>query len=139
MRVWDAGGQASASSESAEWTTALLDPKQAKGAWIAHPDHSLRSGPLPLFRREVAIGRRLLRATVLVSGVGFHELRINGAKVDDHVFAPAWTNYRATMLYETFDVTGMLKAGANAPLSAPARRHPQPWNRLATPAKKPGP
>jgi len=51
---------------------------------------------------------------VLVSGAGFHELRINGRKVGDHVLAPAWTNYRATMQYEAFDVTDLLKRGANA-------------------------
>jgi hypothetical protein len=84
------------------------------GAWISHPDHTLRSGPLPLFRKEFAIDRTLKRATAQIAGVGFHELHINGAKAGDHVLAPAWSNYRATVYYETFDVTPMLHPGSNA-------------------------
>jgi alpha-L-rhamnosidase len=114
VRVWDAAGTPSDWSEAAEWTTALLDPFEARGAWISHPDHSLRSGPLPLFRKEFAIDKPLRRALILVSGMGFHELRINGEKVGDHQLAPAWTNFHATVLYETFDVTTRLKPGANA-------------------------
>ena len=111
VRVWDASGNASAWSESAGFTTALLDPAQWRGAWISSPVRALRSGPLPIFRKEVMVDRPLRSAIVLVSGMGFHELRINGEKVGDHVLAPAWTNYRATVLYETFDVTANLISG----------------------------
>jgi hypothetical protein len=93
---------------------AALDPGAWKAGWIAHPDHSLRSGPLPIFRKEVVINRPLRRALAVVCGVGFHELRINGVKAGDHVLAPAWTNYRATVLYEMLDVTALMKPGANA-------------------------
>ena len=89
VRVWDVSGNVSPWSEPAEWTTTVLDPDTWKGAWIAHPDHSLRSGPLPIFRREVILERPLRRALALISGAGFHELRINGVKVGDHVLAPA--------------------------------------------------
>jgi alpha-L-rhamnosidase len=114
VRAWDASGNASEWSESAQWTTALMKTSDMRGAWISNPDHSLRSGPLPLLRKEVAIGKPLRRALAMISGLGFHELRINGTKVGDHVLAPAWTNFRATALYETFDVTSVLHPGANA-------------------------
>ncbi|HWQ53961.1 MAG TPA: family 78 glycoside hydrolase catalytic domain [Bryobacteraceae bacterium] len=112
VRVWDGDGQTSPWSEPALWTMAA--PGQWRAAWIAHPDSSLRSGPLPIFRKEVAIDKPLRRALALVSSPGFHELRINGVKAGDHVLAPAWTNYRATIAYETHDVTAMLHTGANA-------------------------
>jgi len=114
VRVWDNSGAASAFSEPAEWTASVLDPRDWKASWIAHPDRSLRAGPLPIFRKDVAIDRPLRRALVLVAGLGFHELRINGAKVGDHELAPAWTNFRETVLYESFDVTPLVKSGANA-------------------------
>jgi len=114
VRAWDAAGQASPWSEPAEWTMAAFDPGAWKAGWIAHPDHSLRSGPLPIFRKEVLVNRPLRRALAIVSGVGFHELRVNGVKAGDHVLAPAWTNYRATVLYEMLDVTALMKTGANA-------------------------
>ncbi|MBI5083105.1 MAG: family 78 glycoside hydrolase catalytic domain [Acidobacteria bacterium] len=114
VRVWDGGGRPSEWSEPAEWTTALVNPAGWRAAWIAHPDHSLRSGPLPMFRKDVTIDRPVRQALALIAGVGFHELHINGAKAGDHVLAPAWTNYRATVMYETFDVTTMVKPGTNA-------------------------
>ncbi|MBL0160427.1 MAG: family 78 glycoside hydrolase catalytic domain [Bryobacterales bacterium] len=113
VRVWDAKGVPSEYSDAAEWTMSIAG-SDWRARWISHPDHVLRSGPLPLFRKEVMLEKPLRRAIVLVAGVGFHELRINGSKVGDHVLAPAWTNYRATVNYETFDVTAELKPGANA-------------------------
>lgn len=114
VRVWDAAGQASAWSEPAHWTTALLQPADMRGGWIAYPDHSLRSGPLPIFRKEFQVEKPLRSAIALVSGAGFHELWLNGQKVGDHVLAPAWTNFRSTMPYEAFDVMAALRPGRNA-------------------------
>jgi hypothetical protein len=114
VRVWDKSGTASAWSEPAEWAMGVLDARDWKASWIAHPDRSLRPGPLPIFRKEIALDRPLRRALMLVSGLGFHELRINGTKVGGHELAPAWTNFRETVLYESFDVTALLKTGANA-------------------------
>ncbi len=114
VRVWDRSGTASEWSDAAEWTTALADPADARGAWISYPDHSLRSGPLPLFRKEFEVEKPLQRAIIVISGMGFHELHINGEKVGDHELAPAWTDFHKTVLYETFDVTNRLKSGANA-------------------------
>ena len=113
LRVWDAAGQPSPFTPPASFTTALLDPSQWRAAWITHPDTSLRSGPLPLFRKQIEIDKPLHSAIALVSGAGFHEFRVNGAKVGDHVLAPAWTNYRASMLYEAFDITSLLQPGPN--------------------------
>jgi len=114
VRVWDQSLKPSEWSAAASWTTAMLSPGDMKGAWIAHPDHSLRSGPLPLFRREFTADKPVRRAVAMVAGAGFHELHVNGARIGDHVLAPAWTNYRATVMYETFDITERLRPGPNA-------------------------
>lgn len=114
VRVWDAGAQPSEWSPAAQWTTALIAPDNWRAGWITHPTHALRSGPLPIFRKDFPIDKPVRRALVLVSGLGFHELHINGTRVGDHVLAPAWTNYRATVYYETFDVTSLVRQGANA-------------------------
>jgi alpha-L-rhamnosidase len=114
VRVWDVAGTASAWSAPAEFTMAVTDPKDWHASWIAYPESKLSSGPLPIFRKEVSLSATPTRALVFISGLGFHELRINGAKVGDHVLAPAWTNYRDSVLYETYDVTALLKTGPNA-------------------------
>ncbi len=114
VQVWNAAGTASAWSAPAEWTMAILSPNDRKAGWIASPDPALRAGPLPIFRKEFPVDRPLRRALVAVSGAGFYELRINGAKVGNHLLAPAWTNFRQTMFYEMYDVTSMLARGPNA-------------------------
>ena len=85
----------------------------------AGPETGRRPGlPQGLRNRDEAVGRAL----VFVSGLGHYELRLNGQVVADSFLAPGWTDYRKTCLYNTYDVTAMLKPGANAigALSAPA-------------------
>jgi hypothetical protein len=114
VRVWDSSGDASDWSEPAEWTMGVLSPGDWKVRWVTHPSRTLRSGPLPIFRKEITITKPLRRALALASGAGHYELRINGSKVGDSVMAPAWSNFRETMYYETFDVTSLMRSGANA-------------------------
>ena len=49
-----------------------------------------------------------------VSGLGQYEFRINGTKVGDSELTPGWSDYRKTVFYDTYDVTSMLRSGANA-------------------------
>jgi alpha-L-rhamnosidase len=46
--------------------------------------------------------------------LGVYDAQINGAPVGDHVLAPGWTSYDHRLRYQTFDVTGLLREGANA-------------------------
>jgi hypothetical protein len=69
---------------------------------------------MPLFRRELRIDRPLTRAIVSVCGLGQYELRINGRRAGAGVLEPGWTNYRKTVLYDTFEVTHLLSMGTNA-------------------------
>ncbi len=114
VRVWPAKGGVSEWSEAAEWTAGLLDQRNRKADWIAPASYALRAGPMPIFRHEVTLKRGVKRALAFVSGLGFEELRINGTKVGDNVLEPAWTNFRNTVLYESYDVTALLQPGPNA-------------------------
>ena len=46
--------------------------------------------------------------------MGVYNLFLNGKKVGDFWFAPGDSQYRETMSYQAYDVTGLLKAGPNA-------------------------
>ena len=76
----------------------------------------------PLLRKEFEITKKVRRARVYLSGLGWNELYINGRKVGDHVLDPATSYYNndqpvklgSRVLYVTFDVTEHLKSGRNA-------------------------
>jgi alpha-L-rhamnosidase len=65
-------------------------------------------------RREFQVKPGLRRALVNVSGLGCYELKVNGTKVGDALFPPGWTKYDKTCLYDTYDVTALLRKGENA-------------------------
>lgn len=43
-----------------------------------------------------------------------YTLHLNGQRVGDHELAPGWTDYRDRILYQTYDVTDLIRDGANA-------------------------
>ncbi|MHC4314945.1 MAG: alpha-L-rhamnosidase N-terminal domain-containing protein, partial [Planctomycetota bacterium] len=68
----------------------------------------------PLLRKEFEISKKIKRARIYVSGLGWYELYINGRKVGDHVLDPATTDYKKRVLYVIYDVSDMLNRGTNA-------------------------
>jgi hypothetical protein len=68
----------------------------------------------PLLRKEFVLGNSVTSATLRISGLGFYEAFINGRRVGDQVLDPPPTVYNETALYVTFDVTDLLRRGANA-------------------------
>lgn len=67
----------------------------------------------PLMRREFALDKPVARARAYVTGLGYYELTLNGRRVGDRVLDPACTAFGKRVYYSTYDVTGMLKRGAN--------------------------
>ncbi len=85
-----------------------------KAHWIEAPTGAGDAAVMPIFRKAFALKKRPVRAVMYVSALGQGEVHLNGVKVGDAELAPAWTDYRKTVRYETYDVTSMLKVGANA-------------------------
>ena len=67
------------------FTMGLLEAGDWQGQWIGAADNTISS---PLLRHEFTLNKTVRRATVHMSGLGFAELNINGAKVGNHVLAP---------------------------------------------------
>jgi len=105
VRVWDGAGTAGPWSAPATFETAFLDPAEWQATWV-------RGGNL--LRTAFDAAKPVASARVHVCGLGYYELRLNGAKVGDHVLDPAWTDYDQTAMYATYDVTDQLVAGENA-------------------------
>ena len=129
VRVWDAQARASGFTLPGRFITGMMTADDWRAAWISDgPDSPVASGPppaiyrgpaavprrMPLFRRELRLDRPLARAIVSICGLGQYELRVNGRRAGAGVLDPGWSNYRRTILYDTFDVTPFLAEGANA-------------------------
>ncbi len=104
-RWWNRQGQASPYSRVAWFEMGLLERSDWTGQWI---------GGFGLLRKEFTLAGRVKRARAYVTALGYYELRLNGRKVGHRVLDPAWTVYPKRVLYSTYDVTRLLKPGANA-------------------------
>jgi alpha-L-rhamnosidase len=84
----------------------------AKGLFVVR-DPSRNSAPMlrTTFRTS---GKPVLRARLYVTARGIYELLLNGRRVGDDYYNPGLTQYNVTHLYQTYDVTAMLKSGDNA-------------------------
>jgi alpha-L-rhamnosidase len=136
VRVWDADDRPSPWSAPAWWRTAP-SPQDWKARWIADtPDSAPSSAPqpaptagagrlsldgrdegnlrpMPVFRHPFQLHSEVAEAILHVSGLGQFEVHLNGAKVGNSQLTPGWTDYKKTVLYDTFDVTAMLRRGEN--------------------------
>ncbi len=79
--------------------------------WVTAPD-SIAATPetktaAPIFYRGFASKKdaTVKRALISVCGLGTYRLTLNGQRVGDAEQAPAWSNYRKTCYYDTYDVT----------------------------------
>lgn len=129
VHVWDSAGRQSAATRPLSFITGLLRPEDWRARWISdgpdwpanpEPASAINRNPpvqprrMPLLRREFRIGKPLRRAVLCASGLGQYELRINGRSAGAGVLDPGWTNYRRTVLYDTYEVAPLLAPGANA-------------------------
>lgn len=144
VMVWDKNGRAGDWSEPANWTMGIINEADWKAQWISAKGadkyaltykysrcdfrkDEVYSEPQPnapgagdlnyssmLLRREFEVKPGVARAVIHISGLGHYGLSLNGDKIGDYLLAPGWTNYRKTVLYDTYDVTRQIKAGRNA-------------------------
>ena len=70
--------------------------------------------PARLLRKEFTANPHVKRATLYVSGLGMFEAYLNGEKVSRDVLAPALSEYEKRVFYLTYDVTSLVRPGANA-------------------------
>lgn len=110
VRSWRTDGTMSPWSDAASWTMGQLSAADWQATWI----EAAEEAPSVLLRQVFDVDSPVKRALVHVSGLGHYELHINGQKVGEDKLSPGWTDYEETTLYDTRDVTALIKEGANA-------------------------
>ena len=114
VRVWSGDGSTSEWSAPARWTMGLLRPDDWQARWVGR-DEDVRPDSLPArdLRREFELPADAVSANLYVSGLGFHEVLVNGEAVSDHRLDPALSNYHQRVFYVTHEIAG-LRRGPNA-------------------------
>lgn len=135
VKIWDDNGN-EYESQVATFETAFLSENEWKAAWIGKgpakellppqgfykdkneqfpgKDTIVHDGNSLLLRHEIPLVRAIQSARAYITGVGFYEFYVNGQRVGDRVLAPAKTPYHKHILYDTYDITSLLKKGNNA-------------------------
>ncbi len=141
VMVWDEKGEPSAWSEPAQWHMGLLSGDEWQGKWIGAPwqgelsydnMNSMDFQPAPLLRKEFKVKKGLKSARYYGTGLGYHELYLNGERVGEDYLSPNQTNYTTrpllntrgivvtdpfeeyTVMYLSHDFTDKLTEGDNA-------------------------
>ena len=115
VRVWDTNGRASPWTPVAFWETGLFQSGDWTARWIgpkATASDSLPS-PSPLLRRAFRVDDQVRTARLYVTSLGLYEVYLNGQRIGDQFFTPGWTSYHHRLQYQTYDVTPLLRPGAN--------------------------
>jgi alpha-L-rhamnosidase len=106
-------GWKEANFNDTEWRRAVTwrqegnTAKEALGnPWI--PD-SVKS-----LRHEFEVANPVKSARLYATALGSYEMYVNGRREGDQVLAPGWTDYRERVVYQTYDVTALLRVGRNA-------------------------
>ncbi|MCW3053570.1 MAG: alpha-L-rhamnosidase, partial [Chthonomonadales bacterium] len=120
VRAWDKSGKPGPWSGVTSWEMGLLAPQDWSGQWLndgrANPTKDAdfyQEDPAPQFRKEFSLPKKIARARLSISGLGYYEAHLNGERVGLRCLDPGWTRYSARTLYSTYDVTSLLHTGAN--------------------------
>ena len=106
-------------SKISEWGVGLLSESNWKGNWIgldqANPwdvedVHSRLSARY--YKTQFTPKDKVVRATLHIAGLGLYEAFLNGKNVGNDVLTPAPTDYSKSIIYNTYDVTNLLRANS---------------------------
>jgi alpha-L-rhamnosidase len=80
---------------------------------IAGPDRVATDASL--LRKEFSVPSAVRSARLTITALGAYHAFLNGQSIAPNtLLAPGWTDFHKRVQYQTYDVTAMLRAGANA-------------------------
>lgn len=116
VRAWNGSGQVSAWSAPGWFEMGLMRPREWQAQWITADSAAAprTSEPALLLRRGFTLDKAVTSARLYATSLGVYQLELNGRNVSDQVLRPGWTSYDKRLQYQTYDVTTLVRAGANA-------------------------
>lgn len=110
IRLWDE------TDTCGEWSEATFETgiDDWKAKWITgnYRVNPAKRYPVDCFRKCFDT-EDIAKARLYITACGLYEAKLNGSRCGNFVFAPGYTDYRKRVQYQTYDVTELLKKGAN--------------------------
>lgn len=69
--------------------------------------------PASYIRKTFDVAEECQKATLEITALGVYKAYLNGQELDQQLLLPGFTNYRARLQYQTYDITTKLKNGKN--------------------------
>ena len=76
-----------------------------KAKWIQSPNIDNVS----CFKKEININKKLKKATLKITSMGFYRVFINKKDISENVFMPGWTSFLNRVQYQVYDITKLLR------------------------------
>jgi len=121
VRVWNQKGEASEWSQPSWFETSMMKSTDWKAQWISDQralptkdEDFYKETPNPLLRKEIKLKKDVKSARLYIAGLGYSIAYINGQRVGNHMLDMPWTQFAKQVIYNTFDVTPLLRKGENA-------------------------
>jgi alpha-L-rhamnosidase len=70
--------------------------------------------PAALLRHDFGVSKQIQSARLYATALGSYRVFINGQRIGTFSLTPDFTDYRKRVLYQTYDVTGLLRNGKNS-------------------------
>lgn len=101
-------------TSSSSFEMSILSKEDFRAKWISgnYRPNKKKRYPVDCFKKEFDLPS-VKKARLYITACGLYEARINGKKVGTYVLQPGHTDYRKRIQLQTYDVTPLLKEGAN--------------------------
>ncbi len=99
-------------SYKASFVSGVLSEEEISGEWIAAKEET--NGRVLYFRRDFTLSEMPKSACLYVSGLGYHNVTVDGTDLTDYKLEPAFSAYEKTVYYTVHtNIRNLLKPGKN--------------------------
>ncbi len=112
VQAWDANTGKKVTSPIYEFETAKMSPSDWTAQWISDGKDK-NDTSVPILRKYFEVKTTPKKARLYMSAAAYGLMKINGQRVSSTSLNPGYTHYDKRNLYDTYDVTALIKKGSN--------------------------
>jgi len=119
VRSSDEGWKGSENPRDGWYTSSYDDTGWQNAMLVSHAGGPEFGRPWPAdsvnyLRKIFTIDKPVRSARLFATALGAYRFRVDGKPVGDQILAPGWTDYRERVVYQEYDLTGLVHRGKNA-------------------------